>query len=281
MSFRGGKAKTVQDTRRTEEQKKYVHVHQTVVDPKQPTDWDWRTARPGVVGPVKDQAMCGSCWTYGVTEPIESIVAIKTKNNLVVLPEQFVLDCTWTNQTGDSGSNSGCDGGDSDIGALEIVRKYGGIVPTAQAYGQYLAVNGFCKDIATMDVGAKLTGWVDVKARDQAGVLQALYQQGPLSIGIQVPDDMLYYDSGILDVADCKNDASQIDHAVTLVGYGTDLVDGQKKDYWMVRNSWSTYWGDRGYVKIHRGDNDCCVSCQSGYPQVAEVAETALNSIVV
>jgi len=280
MSFRGGKAKTTRSQRRTEEHKKYVRVHETENwdgAPQQPENWDWRTARPGVVGPVKDQAMCGSCWTYGITEPIESAVAIHTKSNLVELPEQFVLDCTWTNNTGDSGQNSGCDGGDSDIGALEIVRKFNGIIPTAASYGQYLATNGFCRDAGLMDVGAKITGWVDIKYREQETVLQALYQRGPLSVGIQVPEDMLYYDTGVLQVADCAFNEAQIDHAVTLVGYG---VEGGV-NYWLIRNSWSTYWGDLGYVKIARGSTDCCVSCQAGYPDIAEVAEVATQSVVV
>jgi len=270
MSFRGGKAKTTRNQRRSEDHKKYVRSYEALVPPPLPLpeNWDWRSAQPGVVGPVKDQAMCGSCWTYGITEPIESAVAIHTLSSFVVeLPEQFVLDCTWTNGTGASGSNSGCDGGDSDVGALEIVRKFGGIIPTAKAYGQYLAVNGFCRDISLMDVGAKITGWVDIKSRDQTGVMQALYNQGPLSIGIQVPEDMLYYDTGVLQVADCAHNSSTIDHAVTLVGYGI----AETVKYWLVRNSWSTYWGDVGYIKIARGDADCCVSCEAGYPEIAEV----------
>merc|ERR1719210_257271 len=131
-----------------------------------PKSFDWREAKPGVVGPVKDQGMCGSCWAYGLMEPIESIRAVQTGQPLVNLPEQFAVDCTWTNGTGDSGGNFGCDGGDSDIGALEIVRKYGGIIPSAKAYGSYLSINGHCKDTRLMEVGAKITGWVDVKARD-------------------------------------------------------------------------------------------------------------------
>jgi len=266
MSFRGGKAKSTPSERRSEEHKKYVSVHETAGAPQQPEDWDWRTARPGVVGPVKDQAMCGSCWTYGITEPIESAIAIHTKNDLIELPEQFVLDCTWTNGTG--GVNNGCDGGNSDVGALEIVRKFGGIIPSAAAYGQYLSTNGYCRDIGLMDVGAKITGWVDIKYREGLQVLEALYQRGPLSVGIQVPEDMLYYDTGVLQVADCAFNEDEIDHAVTLVGYG---VEGGV-NYWLIRNSWSTYWGDLGYIKIARGSTDCCVSCQAGYPLIAEVA---------
>jgi len=268
MTFRGGKNKG----QRTAEHQKFVRMHEkTAAEP--PTNFDWRTEKPGVVGPVKDQAMCGSCWTYGTIGPIESIMAIRT-GKLVTLPEQYVLDCTWTNNTGDSGTNSGCDGGDSDIGALEVVRKFGGIVPTASSYGPYMAVNGYCKDISLMEVGAKITGWVDIKDRDEAAVMHAVATVAPLSVGIQVPDEMLYYDTGVLDVDSCKHNESTIDHAVVIVGYGTEAG----KDYYLIRNSWSTYWGDEGYIKIARGDNDCCVSCQAGYPSVAD---STVSSVIV
>jgi len=277
MSFRGGKVKGSSRARRSMEQQKFVRVHERVGAVELPKHFDWRSERPGVVAPIKDQAFCGSCWTYGTIGPIESAVAVRTNRHLIELPEQFVLDCTWTNNTGDSGSNSGCDGGDSDIGALEILRKFGGIVPTAKAYGSYLSTNGYCKDIRLMDVGAKFTGWVDIKARDETATLQALVANGPLSVNIQVPDEMLYYDSGVLNVASCKYNASQIDHAVMLVGYGIE----DSSNYYMVRNSWSTYWGDQGYIKIARGDLDCCVGCEPGYPEITAVAQSALGSIVI
>jgi len=272
LGFRGGKAKTLRSERRTPEQQQFVRMHAPSRTNDLPKNFDWRTARPGVVGPVKDQAMCGSCWTYGLTGPIESIQAIRT-GKLTLVPEQFVLDCTWTTGTGSSGSNSGCDGGDSDIGALEIVRKFGGVIPTSQAYGSYLSINGFCKDTRLMDVGAKLTGWVDIKARDEQALMQALVSQGPISLSIMVPDDMLFYDSGVLRVASCKRDPKQIDHSVVLVGFGTDEQGG---DYYVVRNSWSMYWGDEGYIKIARGDLDCCVTCEPGYPEVAVAASASL-----
>merc|ERR1712050_826593 len=119
-----------------------------------------------------------------------------------------------------------------------------------------------------MEVGAKLTGWVDIKERDERGLLEALVTKGPINVNIMVPEEMLYYDSGVLNVSTCKYDKTQIDHAVVLTGYGTDK-DGT--DYYTIRNSWSTYWGDEGYIKIARGDFDCCVSCEAGYPEVDSV----------
>jgi len=56
------------------------------------------------------------------------------------------------------------------------------------------------------------------------------------------------------------NKANSLDHAVQLVGYGTD--NGQ--DYWTVRNSWNTDWGEDGYIRLARGDgiNACGVADQ-------------------
>jgi len=275
MRFRGGKAKGASlSERRLPEHSQFVRVHEASAAAELPKNFDWRTARPGSVSPVKDQAMCGSCWTYGLTEPIESIQAIRT-GRLVELSEQFVVDCTWTNGT--AGANSGCDGGNSDVGALEIIRKFGGVIPSAAAYGSYLSVDGFCKDTRLMEVGAKITGWVDVKKRDEPGLLQALVSQGPISVGIMVPEEMLFYDSGVLKVESCKHDEGQIDHAVVLTGFGTDE---HGTDYYTIRNSWSTYWGDQGYIKVARGEQDCCISCEAGFPEL-DAESLAATAVVV
>jgi len=276
LSFRGGKAKGSSRERRSADHRQHVSAHELSDAVSVPTDFDWRTARPGSVSPVKDQAMCGSCWAYGLTEPIESIQAIRT-GKLVELPEQFVVDCLWTNNTGTSGCNSGCDGGDSDVGGLEIVRKFGGVIPSAAAYGAYLSVNGYCKDTRLMEVGAKITGWIDVKKRDEQALLQALFTVGPMSVGIMVPQEMLYYDSGVLNVEACRHNETEIDHAVVATGFGSDE---HGTAYYTIRNSWSTYWGDQGYLRIARGELDCCVSCQAGYPQLADAA-TSSNVVVV
>eukprot|EP00927_Polykrikos_kofoidii_P040407 TRINITY_DN3454_c0_g1_i3.p1 TRINITY_DN3454_c0_g1~~TRINITY_DN3454_c0_g1_i3.p1 ORF type:complete len:559 (+),score=73.84 TRINITY_DN3454_c0_g1_i3:170-1678(+) len=274
MQARGGKTRGVlRSKRRSVDHLKFVRIHKSD-SVRVPEDFDWRTKSPGVVGPVKDQAYCGSCWAYGAMGPLESITAIRT-GRLVELPEQFVVDCTWTNGTGASGGNFGCDGGDSDIGVLEIVRKYGGTVPSAKAYGSYLSVNGFCKDTRLMDTGAKVTGWVDIQARAEKDLLHALFTIGPLNVNIMVPDEMLYYESGVLSVESCKYNDKEIDHAVVAVGFGTDE---HGTTFYTIRNSWSTYWGNRGYINIARGELDCCVSCEAGAP---EVSVGALHAIVV
>jgi len=271
LSFRGGKTKGTRAQRLSPEHLKYTRTHKPALrEAVLPKSFDWRMAKPEFVSRVKDQAVCGSCWTYGAIGPIETMQAIKT-GHLVELPEQFLVDCAWKNATGSSGGNFGCDGGNADLGALEIIRKYGGVIPTAKDYGSYLSVNGYCKDIQQMEVGAKISGWNYVKERDEQGLLSALVAKGPISVNIMVPDEMLYFDKGILNVSSCKANADEIDHAVVLVGYGIDAESGL--EYYTIRNSWSTYWGDEGYIKVARGDFDCATASDAGYPEMVSSVE--------
>lgn len=59
------------------------------------------------------------------------------------------------------------------------------------------------------------------------------------------------------DANDCFNTYSALNHAMALVGYGTDTVTGL--DYWVIRNSWGTSWGIEGYMLVRKGVNRCGV----------------------
>ena len=46
-------------------------------------------------------------------------------------------------------------------------------------------------------------------------------------------------------------------HAVKIVGWGVDRTGGVSVPYWIAANSWSTRWGEEGYFRILRGENEC------------------------
>eukprot|EP00920_Eleutheroschizon_duboscqi_P032082 GHVT01077380.1.p1 GENE.GHVT01077380.1~~GHVT01077380.1.p1 ORF type:complete len:271 (-),score=31.42 GHVT01077380.1:44-856(-) len=73
-----------------------------------------------------------------------------------------------------------------------------------------------------------------------------------------------FYHSGVFTARDCKSDVVNVNHAVLVVGYGTDAISGM--DYWTVKNSWGASWGVDGYFKIQRGVNLCGVGDCPSYP---------------
>lgn len=83
---------------------------------------------------------------------------------------------------------------------------------------------------------------------------------GPLAVAFEVYDDFMHYGGGIYHhtgLQDKFNPFQLTNHAVLLVGYGTDSTTGEK--YWLVKNSWGEGWGEKGYFRIRRGTNECAI----------------------
>ena len=45
-------------------------------------------------------------------------------------------------------------------------------------------------------------------------------------------------------------------------------------DYWLVKNSWGTEWGDQGFFKIQRGVNMCGIAMCNSHPQAVQELTT-------
>lgn len=216
-----------------------------------PLEVDWRTK--GLVTPIKDQGQCGSCWAFSVTGALEGQTMRKT-GKLVSLSEQNLVDC--------SSENQGCDGGDMDL-AFQYIESNEGI-DTESTY-PYEGVDGKCR-YTLANFGADDTGFVDINPRTEEALKIAVAAYGPVSVAIDANHKTFQsYASGIYVEKDCLNERKDLDHAVLVVGYGTE--EGQ--DYWLVKNSWGTSWGDKGYIKMARNlNNQCGIASEASYPLV-------------
>lgn len=107
-------------------------------------------------------------------------------------------------------------------------------------------------------------GAVNITVNDEVALKEAVFNAGPVSVAFEVVDDFMDYTSGVYTSTDCGDQASDVNHAVLAVGYGHDEDSGL--DYWTVKNSWSTEWGDNGYFKIQRGANMCGIAQCNSYP---------------
>eukprot|EP00697_Spironema_sp_BW2_P014718 gnl/Spiro4/5245_TR2649_c0_g1_i1.p1 gnl/Spiro4/5245_TR2649_c0_g1~~gnl/Spiro4/5245_TR2649_c0_g1_i1.p1 ORF type:complete len:354 (-),score=68.56 gnl/Spiro4/5245_TR2649_c0_g1_i1:96-1127(-) len=208
-----------------------------------PASFDWRTK--GAVTPVKDQQQCGSCWSFSVSGNIEGQWFLK-QGKLVSLSEQEIVDCSKSCLAPPNQGlcNAGCGGGLPWLAYNDIISKGGLNGLTTEAAYPYVGVDQTCKTNVT--AAAKISSWVAVGT--DVSIIQAyLAAHGPLSITLNA--NMLFsYSSGIITGTPSDCPGSQSDHAVLLVGYGKDAASGV--DYWIVKNSWNTSWGDQGYFKI-------------------------------
>lgn len=204
---------------------------------------------------VKDQATCGSCWAFSAVGAMQGAWQLATGQALS-LSEQQLVDCSWKY------GNNGCQGGEMEP-AIQYVADAGGAA--AEEDYQYMGQNMFCGQNATHRDAAPVAhfkGYATVKKRDEVALMWAVWRHGPVAISIDASQPTFrFYSEGVYKDKKCQTGPDFMDHAVLLVGYGTDKITGE--DYWLVKNSWSKYWGEDGYIRMARtpgSGNDCGVT---------------------
>jgi len=247
----------------------FVHYTQAELEAV-PSSVDWR--EKGAVTPIKDQGQCGSCYAFSTTGNIEGVSAA-AGHPLVSLSEQMFVSCVAVNPPGGQ-----CHGGLPKLDFQWVIDHHGGQALTEEfyPYGSHDFWSPPCTKVCRAvdptqsdwcstscncftplcpsdrcdcsadgkNAGATITGWKAI-ASDEDQMKAYLAENGPISIGVSTAGGFQHYKGGI--ITNCGDGMN--DHAVLLVGFTAD--------YWIIKNSWNTNWGESGYMRAEFGSNQC------------------------
>mmetsp|Transcript_8107 Transcript_8107/g.26084 ORF Transcript_8107/g.26084 Transcript_8107/m.26084 type:complete len:454 (-) Transcript_8107:466-1827(-) len=233
-----------------------IHLKDTEHALAIPSEVDW--VAQGAVTKVKNQARCGSCWAFSTIGAVEGGLAIST-GKLVSLSEEELVQC-------DTNGDHGCSGGLMD-NAFEWIAEGNPLCTEDEyPYTSGAGITGMCqKNVCSGTV--VLTAHKDVPIDDEDALMAAV-AQNPVSVAIEADQSAFQlYKSGVLDSDMC---GKKLDHGVLVVGYGTDADTGL--DFWKVKNSWGSTWGEEGYIRMVRGKNMCGIATQASYPKGVKMA---------
>lgn len=233
-------------------------IANTLLCTNPPAAKNWVT--DGKVSPPQDQGNCNNCYIFAGVSALESAVSIKYGTAPLKLSEQQLTDCIRQAPYG------GC-----NLGRAEWVwnpTKTNGGAVAYTSYNPYTATdtNG-CNNNIVKAPNTIVDLYLTNPQANEVSLKCALNMYGPHAVSMDFSGPIVNYKSGIYD--DPTNNCNSAivggtmtkpyNHAVSLVGYGSELNNaGVMTDYWLIKNSWGTWWGMGGYIKIARNKNNLC-----------------------
>jgi cathepsin B len=239
-------------------------------------DFDGRKQWPQCpsIGEIRDQANCGSCWAFGAVEAMTDRHCVATNGTKTPhISAEDMNSCCMT-------CGMGCEGGYPSAAWQYWVSK--GVV-TGGNYGQKNGCKAYslkncdhhvsgkygpcpavgptppcpnkCDDSSQDWSKSKQFGSRAYGVSGVANIQKELQTNGPVEAAFSVYEDFLTYRSGVYSH---KTGSMLGGHAVKILGWGVDSGNA----YWLVANSWNEDWGDQGYFKIKRGNNECGIEGQ-------------------
>ena len=188
---------------------------------------------------------------------MEGAYAIKT-GKLVSLSEEQLINCV-------NGGQFDCNTGGDMVEAFKNVIKNKVIVSEESNPYKTKDHQKCTYKSGVGNYAATFTGFKTVKTNDEDALKTAVASQ-PVSIAIDASQQSFqFYSTGVYSDSKCCTNCSsdQLDHGVLAVGYGTL----QGKDYWLIKNSWASGWGDKGFIMIARNAKGMCgVPTMASFP---------------
>ena len=237
-----------------------------------PDEYDLRKVYPNCesIREIRDQANCGSCWAFAAVEAMSDRICIySNQTDQRRVSAQNLLTCCST-------CGYGCEGGYPSE-AWGYWKGYG--IPTGGLFGDKNTCQPYflppcdhhvsgsygacpesvdtpecvkdCKSGNNADYKTDLTkAYSAYSVFGEENIRQEIYESGPVEASFSVYEDFVTYKTGIYQhiTGDYLGG-----HAVKIIGWG---VENSVK-YWICANSWNNEWGDNGFFKILRGNNEC------------------------
>lgn len=245
QTFNGFKAQAASVSRNSAEADKFLSDILNDTRTEVPDELDWREVE-GRVTRVKNQGQCGSCWAFASVGALEGQERSRgaTRNQTIELSEQNLVDC--------DNSDYGCSGG-LMANAFNFIQRQGGL-EDEQSY-PYEAKFNKCRfnksNVVFNDTGAAV-----LPSGDEQKLKQVVAKFGPVAVAIDASSTLFrFYKTGVYSNQHCNKAFDMLNHAVLVVGYGTDQRFG---DFWIVKNSWGTKYGEDGYIRMARNKNNMC-----------------------
>lgn len=249
-----------------------------------PTSFDSRTAFPNcanIIGNVRDQSSCGSCWAFSSTESFNDRWCIVHGDNTNKMsPEDTVSCCTgrvcsfsmgcnggqpagawnWFQQTGvttggdyaDNGAGNSCKPY-SMVSCAHHVEPSNGL-PACDDVPSYSTpkCTSTCSESSYGTAYSKDKHFAksSYAIKGAENIQREIMEKGPISVAMSVYEDFEAYSSGIYQHKTGKYLGG---HAIKMIGWGEE----NGTPYWIVVNSWNDSWGEQGTFRIIRGKDEC------------------------
>ena len=233
---------------------------------KLPKIWDWTdVGGNNYVSSPRTQGKCGSCYTFSTISSLESRLRILTNNeDQTKFSTQYVLSCNFYTQ--------GCGGGypilvGKFLSEFEMLTEDCYPYQGADAECRVSCENGYLKKRYFVSNYDYIGGYYG--ATNEVAMMKEIRARGPIPANMLVPWSFSYYKKGIyanhkklsqnnyklskMSIIDRDIDWEKVDHSVLLVGWGEEK--GVK--YWIGMNTWGVTFGEEGFFRILRGENEC------------------------
>uniref|UniRef100_A0A224Y2S1 Cathepsin B n=1 Tax=Rhipicephalus zambeziensis TaxID=60191 RepID=A0A224Y2S1_9ACAR len=233
---------------------------------------EWRHCR--TIPLILNQGNCGSCWAHAVAGAISDRVCIQTCGRVQVnISVQDLMTCCPDCAT----NGDGCIGGKPSL-AWKYFYNFGIVSGGPYVPPEQYTLNDGCRPYSIKPGGCNArappcnrtcnekfnntyeddkhyAGKVYRLPKNPLKILVDILYNGPVSALFDVYSDFYAYTSGVYQRHSTQRCTG---HVVRIIGWGTE----NGVPYWLAANSWGTGWGDKGFFKIRRGNNECNIENQ-------------------